>query len=200
MTQLKPQENSAALSVRAYLKSATRQDHVRAEARWTNEGTFADRRTYQAWLGRMLDVHDALGFSAAKRSRWHSAAAIETSRHNALCQDLGLPAKRHNGAGQSLDHDEAWGALYALNGSALGASILLKQGIAQFGWPVAYLSEMRRFATSGALGAFFPALDVQVSNREAALTGALAVFRMIASETISTAPIHACRKVSAETP
>ena len=145
------------VSLRVHLKNATRDSHAAAEARWTASGAFSSRFAYANWLERMYQVHAGLGQAAAETARWPGAARDEADRAACLAQDLsatnGQPQDR-----PSLSRPAAWGVLYALNGSALGASILLRSMVPD-GWPVSYLQEMARFAKSGRLARFFADLD-----------------------------------------
>ena len=166
------------VSLRVHLKNATRDAHATAEARWTQSGGFSSRFAYDGWLERMHLVHAGLGQAAAEGAGWSGAIADEAERAACLAQDLGVsdgtPPERPR-----LSRPAAWGALYALNGSALGASMLLR-GMVPEGWPASYLQLMAGFAKSGRLARFFADLDAAGCDPGAALHGASLVFDTIA--------------------
>ena len=126
----------------------------------------------------MYLVHAGLGQAAAEGAGWSDAAADEAERAACLAQDLGVsdgtPPDRPR-----LSRPVAWGALYALNGSALGASVLLRSAVPD-SWPLFYLQEMASFAKSGRLARFFADLDVAGCDPDEALHGAGLVFDAIA--------------------
>ncbi|MEM6939077.1 MAG: biliverdin-producing heme oxygenase [Pseudomonadota bacterium] len=160
---------------RAFLKSATRDVHRRTEARWVGSEGFSDRRAYEDWLHAMLAVHSSVSLPAARKLARRDFIAEEHLRLDALRRDLDQPTLlptppcRHSDAW-------AWGAQYVVNGSAMGACILLKSGQVDVRWPHAYLKVMSGFAKGGALKGFFEELDQLALNRDEALAGAEAAF------------------------
>ncbi|MCY4178771.1 MAG: hypothetical protein OXC60_04675 [Litoreibacter sp.] len=163
------------ISNRQYLKRETQAAHDRAERVWVGPAGFADLHAYRRWLTAMLDLHRDFGRPAERRlARLHDEPA-EERRISALCADLGCACDAPR-PGDDVSESWAWGAQYVLNGSAIGASILLKSASLQEGWPRAYLREMRSFATSGRLADFFAGLDAAQLNLPLAKAGALAVF------------------------
>lgn len=159
---------------RQRLKAATLQAHARTEAAWFGRAAFADLATYRHWLSAMQQVHLGLGVDAA-----HALGdGAEAARLAALDTDLGnCPQAEH--VPQSAPPSWAWGVQYAINGSALGASILMKSAALQPDWPTAYLETMRSYATSGALNAFFQTLNAQDLDHVQATEGATQVFTLL---------------------
>ena len=159
-------------SNRQALRDATRNTHDQAEAFWSAPpgASFPIRR----FLKAMLRLHHTLGHPAAIASCFDHAEDIEQRRIEALLRDLGGcvpdPAKSH-----TPNSDAAWGVLYALNGSAMGAGVLLKEQ-PDADTPAEYLNLMSTYAKSGQLGAFYKALNRQVLDQSAAEEGARLVF------------------------
>lgn len=170
------------LSHRAFLKEATLVSHARAEDGWTVAGAFPNRRAYLRWLHVQSGAHHALGARAARLLGLRQLIAAEQTRQRLLSRDLGGEPGQVQGTPPWLTESFAWGVLYALNGSALGASILLKRHADLEQWPTAYLQEMRRFAKSGELLAFFRELDAVPLERVEASAGARAVFDRFSSQ------------------
>jgi len=69
-----------------------------------------------------------------------------------------------------------------VNGSAWGASQVLKSGALGADWPRAYLQEMRGFATSGQLKGFFERLNAAPVPPADLAEGANAVFSFLSAE------------------
>lgn len=157
------------------LRRATRDAHMTAEHLWFSAGAFADRATFLQWLSVMADVHASIGQPAAMALRAHISDRIELERARALTQDLVQQPTTHP-ASQPLSASYAWGAMYVLNGSAMGASVLLKPGALPNDWPRHYLRTMQAFAKSGQLRQFFDRLDAIDLNHAESLAGATAVF------------------------
>lgn len=181
MTGLRERRAAAGVkrSPRHALKQATQTAHDAAEQRWTAGGAFTSRTTYDAWLTALHGAHLFLGRAAVRTPSTERYAFTEQVRLQAINRDLGLwptgiPAAPATSEGW------AWGVLYALNGSALGASILIKSGAVRPDWPHDYLSEMRLFAASGALKTFFEGLDACDAPLDALIDGANAVFSRLA--------------------
>ncbi|MEM7524934.1 MAG: hypothetical protein AAF360_14485, partial [Pseudomonadota bacterium] len=152
--------------------------HDEAELRWTNAGAFSDAGRYREFLTTMLVVHRRYGASAAARDA--KATAIEAERIRALCADLASPIGDAAPSDPvAMGSDFAWGVLYVLNGSAMGASILLNQKVMAPSLPTSYLETMRGYAQSGSLGAFFRALNEARLDMSRAAKGADAVFSAI---------------------
>lgn len=166
-------------SNRQVLRRATRALHDRAEQSWAEVPETPAGLT--GFLGAMYGLHSACGLIAAGRSGRAGEIERERSRIAALEQDLGadLPVPIPPHAPVPDGRDAAWGALYALNGSALGATVLLRiDGGASTS--SAYLRLMKDYARSGDLAAFFRALNTEELDLTAAASGACAVFEFMA--------------------
>lgn len=160
-------------SNRSYLRHMTDAAHARAELGWTEDGRFTARRRYDDWLAALLKTHLSLGLPASRALA--EGAEEEEARIAALCADLAVPVILPRQTAP-MDPAAAWGVGYALNGAALGASLLLKGGGTASDWPTAYLQRMQNYARSGALKHFFAALDQTPLDRTAAAKGASTVF------------------------
>jgi heme oxygenase len=171
---------AAQVSNRDRLKRSTKTAHACAEARWFSSGSFASRTAYQHWLSALLHTHSAYGLAAVQSAGLRQYSAIEAKRRTALERDLDVSVQ-YDGIQQNASLDWSWGVLYALNGSALGASILLKSGSVLADWPTEYLAEMRGFAASGQLKSFFDDLNAEYLDTGEMLKGANAVFNCLAS-------------------
>lgn len=183
MGQASRTDNVSRLSNRHYLKMVTSDPHDKAEARWFSSGKFTCRNSYEQWLQSMLHVHGSLGVKATAKTALPQYGNVEEGRFAALSLDLALPKTPSPiEAPSEISTAWAWGVLYALNGSSLGASILLKSESVRTDWPSQYLHEMRQFATSGALGHFFAELDALKLDKSEAANGAKAVFSALAMD------------------
>ena len=163
------------ISNRLLLKQATRAAHARAEARFVGPHGFRDHTAYACWLTAMMDVHMTVGLPAATVLDDAVLLTREDKRIRSLAHDLGVPVTR----GQSIPDRSmswAWGVQYVLQGSALGASMLLKSGTIRPEWPRAYLREMQHFATCGGLKQFFAALESNTIDPAEAIQGAKEAF------------------------
>lgn len=171
---------------RQLLKRLTRLKHERAELRWTQIGAFHDIDAYRMFLRTMLDIHDRFG-GPATRVVPMEHHVWERERASALRIDLQIkPAMSDPHSSAPMEKDFAWGVLYVLNGSAMGAAMLLNSNAINADWPTAYLEVMCEFARSGALGAFFRSLnDAEVQLGQVA-RGAEAVFDAVVGMDVST--------------
>ena len=173
---------------RQILRMATQSSHALAEQSWA-QGPLADF-PIQKFLSKMLELHLRLGRPAAEKLQLEDMRASEIARIAALFQDLGAHAEISGPPVHIDSPDTAWGVLYTLNGSALGATELLGAVPPVNGRPSAYLSVMRDFAASGALGDFFRRLDRCHLDHESAIAGAVMVFDAMAGTPASKgAPI-----------
>lgn len=154
--------------------------HHLSELHWSD--IFACSDGLSRFLGAMQVLHKELGRDAAQRSGLADAVPLEQRRLDALRHDLkdsapvASPPDFHKPQGRNA----AWGVLYALNGSALGASMLLQPGAALAGQSSAYLNLMQDYAKSGALGGFFRALNGETLDINRAAAGADMVFSVMA--------------------
>ncbi|MFK7941897.1 MAG: hypothetical protein AB8B85_03150 [Paracoccaceae bacterium] len=166
-------------SNRVTLRRFTRTQHDRAELHWTNTGAFTNIDRYRVFLGSMSSIHRTLGFTASANNIGHSTE-FEDARVLALHSDLGVSAEPERFPNSlPMTSDFAWGVLYVLNGSAMGASTLLKSKVIDPSWPTAYLRTMQYFVRSGALAAFFRSLNSIPLDTTQAVMGARAVFDAI---------------------
>lgn len=174
---------------RAALKTATRRAHCAAEARWVGQTGFAGRHGYEGWLGVLHAAHSSLGRQAAAVLNDPKLQQAEQWRIAALESDLPGARQVVQAARPNPNRSYAWGVLYALNGSALGASSLLKSGAVPLSWPRSYLETLRRFAVSGDLATFFRQLDQAPLETALAVAGAHAVFDVVKGD--SHVPVSA---------
>jgi heme oxygenase len=172
----------AHLQNRALLRETTRVTHDLAESSWSQGGSKAF--PLESFLIAMRRLHTRLGMSAALCIGSKEFFAVEDARLDALRKDLGHEPRESAGAEplSSSDKNNAWGVLYALNGSAMGASKLLRSGVG----PSAYLDLMRSYATSGALSRFFRSLNAEPLDQSAAIKGARSVFASMALDHLGT--------------
>lgn len=161
------------------LRQATRDIHTAAEHRWLPSGRFDHQDTYRDWLHGLWDTHNVHGRLAAEALPQFDFAIQEKTRRDALSRDIGRtidPIRLGQGA---ISSGWAWGVLYALNGSALGASGLLKSGSIADQWPASYLMTMQAYVRSGALKTFFDVLNAQTDPLTDMIVGATAVFQSL---------------------
>lgn len=182
---LKADTNVSTLGTRRWLREHTRDLHDAAEARWMTPRGFGSKAQYFGFLSALLRTHLHLGLAAALKRNDKDAAWLETARINALCDDLGYA---HPDAGPKIKMTEAyaWGVSYVLNGSALGASMLLSHGYIIKTWPSAYLMHGQRFAKSGQLRGFLDRIDRLPAGDKELLRGAVDTFRMVGEDLQTT--------------
>ena len=116
----------------------------------------------------------------AARSRNDASETLERTRIAALCDDLGIARRRPHVIG-NIAADRAWGVGYVLNGSALGASSILKTGRLQANWPRSYLSMGRIYAQEGGVRRYFDRLDALPLNAREVIAGAHVAFAIFAA-------------------
>lgn len=172
------------MTVRDALKRATRSSHDAAETRLHDEGAFASLSGYARFLTAMRRAHAGLGLDAAR-----ALGAEATGRELILidrldadlsaCSEHVAPPGAHDDAAATFSEDFAWGVAYALNGSAIGAAIILKTGTVRDDWPTSYLRAQASGARDGLARRFFDALDARKPELHEAASGAHAVFNMI---------------------
>lgn len=176
---------NVALDNRHFLKAATRTAHERAETNWVTQGRFEDRAAYTAWLSAMAEVHATLGARAARCLDDPTWRDEEQRRLLAIEADLAVPIPVCE-FGCDRSGSWAWGVAYALNGSAMGASVLLKSGAVAPDWPCSYLTVLRDYATSGRLQSFFRDLEGLRIDLDQASAGARDVFAALARAKVSS--------------
>lgn len=171
---------------RTVLRDATRQVHERTEQLWFAQNAFASHAAYLRWLSAMATVHQSLAPAAVRALDDMTITQTERDRTAALAADLGTtPSPPMEPL--LCTKAEAWGVMYVLNGSAMGASVLLKSQGLKPDWPQRYLQVMRSFAQSGALRQFFDLLDQVPLDHTAATAGAHLVFDAL--QNFKTKPI-----------
>lgn len=165
---------------RSLLKDATRGVHEATEARWFSAGDFANREAYEQWLRAMSGVHETLAKPAVAHPTLAAYAPVEAERQSVLLLDIG-DAQTETTSPIHGSEAWGWGVMYALHGSALGASMLLKSKSVGSGWPKAYLRLMAEFATSGQLKQFFDRLNAAQIEPVDMIRGATDVFTYLAA-------------------
>ena len=164
---------------RGLLKQATALIHERTEAKWFDLGQFTSKEAYLKWLGAMLSVHADLGTPAAHAIADPNWVALEGERISALQRDLDLDHPPQNAA-VKFGTSYSWGVLYAVSGSALGATVLERDVAARHDWPTKYLRKLSGFARSGGVRLFFDKLNQSHLEFDEAQRGATAVFEALA--------------------
>lgn len=164
-------------SLRDRLRSSTHGLHARIEAIWSPGQGFASAQAYRRFLEVLLHAHRMVGLPAAKARLDAIEIAYETARIDALYQDLDRPAEPET-VPPPMGFAEAWGAGYVLNGSALGASMMLKGGYLGSDWPSRYMALGGEYVRSGNLRRFFDALNTRPLDIASVERGAKAAFAL----------------------
>lgn len=112
--------------MRDRLRQITQSLHDRTEELSAPEGWFETRNRYTSFLQTMLHTHLTLGLPAAFALDDQDQVSLESDRIKALKTDLRNPDDP-TAASRALTPDYAFGVSYVLNGSSLGAAILLKR-------------------------------------------------------------------------
>lgn len=162
-------------SNRALLKRATSGAHRSVESAWFPSAGFQGFDGYREWLLALYKVHNTLGQSAAHTLGRENWIVEESARMACLVRDTGLQPQAAPPAKLGSE-SWAWGVLYAINGSALGGAVLLRDPSLHESWPKAYLKELGAFAKSGGVKSFFDELNKNSITARDAINGALAVF------------------------
>ncbi len=175
------QQLTAQCDVRSVLHQLTADIHGEVECLWSDMGTFATRCGYIKFLEKALAVHCNFGVSAVQTWGNDCDEQKEMERIDCLVSDLesepvSVRKKR------SMSKSYAWGVSYVLNGSALGASFMLKRGGIPTDWPSSYFGYGRSFVRSGHLKAFFDRLNSADIEMEEALVGAADCFGAFAEK------------------
>jgi len=175
---------------RHILRDATQKVHSLSEQRWA--AIFDQHQGLQRFLCAMHNLHITFGIQAAKSTRQPHAIDLEQHRLKALNTDLFdcRFASEPMSATMPIGRDQAWGILYALNGSALGATSLLRPGAALAQEPSLYLGLMRDYVQSGGLGRFIRALNSEPLNLPKAISGANMVFAAMSQQKFSERNRH----------
>lgn len=179
-----PSLETPAASLRNRLKQATSRQHAMLDRYWGGSGRFLSESAYRAFLHRLLLAHSQLGLPLAPTA---ALRGLEAERLEALRQDLRHDLLRLEGLALSpapapsvaTSRCFGWGVAYVLNGSAMGASLMLKRGYLAPDWPRAYLTLGQSFAKSGALSRFFAQLETEVADPKDAEQGARVTFELL---------------------
>ncbi|MEM6665593.1 MAG: biliverdin-producing heme oxygenase, partial [Pseudomonadota bacterium] len=117
-------------TVRQNLRQSTQILHDQVEALWISGERFSDRARYEEFLGALLTAHVTLGMGAARTRGAGEEITMERRRIAALRSDLGSRANQTEPPAtiDRMGRSFAWGVGYVLNGSALGAKMILKHG------------------------------------------------------------------------
>lgn len=165
---------------RRLLKKATSQIHQLTEDKWFSAGKFNHLELYLNWLKVMHSVHSQLGGPAAISIGDAVLVTLENQRITNLNNDLGI--KFHQNVNVTFTPSFSWGVLYSISGSALGASVLIKEVTQHANWPTNYINDINRFAKSGGVKHFFENLNRTKLNIKEARKGAAAVFLEFANQ------------------
>ena len=171
---------------RQHIRAAVQPNHAKAENSWMLGRTFQSASSYVDFLRALLCVHQELGLPAATLRQHGAGRATEEARISALQQDLGTDVEHEPPQGV-MTESYAWGVGYALNGSSLGAAMLLKSRAIKPDWPSAYMRMSKDYAASGKLATFFRGLNGSAIDLEMAVSGATDVFEMLSN--IRKAPV-----------
>lgn len=166
--------------LRVHLKQLTAPVHDRVERLWISDGVFLSENHYSEFLAALLAIHTRLGLSASQSVSDLEMQREERRRVSALSLELGLKIPS-SCSSDAVAHDYAWGILYVLNGSTLGASQLLKLNALPAGWRSSYLELGRDYAKSGRAARFFRDLDSQSLDWQQAARGAMETFQLLES-------------------
>lgn len=178
--------------MRTYLRDMSMTKHLQTEAAFLPTGQFPSQSAYFTFLHALFECHCKLGRPAATARRDQSEIDEEDKRISALAADLRINGPAPQDAAVSMGTDYAWGVGYVLNGSALGAAILLKHpGTLGKDWPRRYLQLGRDYASSGRLRQFFDRLNCEPRHRQQVEHGALDTFSMISAMS-PKGPVHEC--------
>lgn len=169
------------MSGRVILKARTDPSHRRTEALFWGAAGFRDRSGYDRFLVAMEAAHRRYGAPAARRLEAYGVLQDEPRLLSALAADraerASPPRALSNPAG--LCDSAAWGAAYALAGSALGAATMLRSPSLRPGWPRRYLTASAARARDGSVRRAFAAMEAAAPDWEQAAAGALAVFSLV---------------------
>ncbi|MEM1161760.1 MAG: biliverdin-producing heme oxygenase [Pseudomonadota bacterium] len=167
-------------TVRTVLRKVTQTLHRQTETVWTPSGRFVSEESYHKFLGALLSAHKEVGLAAAIARGDDEEAEEESRRIEALTADLQLDSPVCAPVpGIEMTPDYAWGVSYVLNGSALGASILLKGDALAPHWPRRYLTLGHQYARSGRLKNFFERLNTEAERSPAVERGATDTFSIL---------------------
>lgn len=170
------------LTTRFHLRDATSMDHAAAEAVHYAHQKFADKNAYFDYLTSLYAAHLTLGLPAAQLRQDVGEEAYHQTHVGLICEDLGHTPRPESACDPVRSLGEAWGISYALIGSALGATAVLRDLGSSSDWPTAYLDASARFAKSRGVATFFAALNAANPDPDEATFGARRVFARIAGQ------------------
>ena len=168
------------INLRGDLRQMTADVHANLETRWFGTGGFTSRSHYEEFLRQAFGVHRDLGLPAAQVWGDEDAVTGERARIAHLASDLGAKPD-HRGDRRTMTESYAWGVAYVLNGSCLGASVMLKRGDIPDDWPSRYFAHGRTYVQNGGLKRFFEKLNAAPIDPGAASQGANACFEAFMS-------------------
>lgn len=163
------------------LRHLTARVHEVTEAHWTRDGAFKSKACYLTFLARLLNVHQSLGLSAVLALGHAESIKEEKRRISALPTDLASATDVISLTLPTVDADEAWGIAYVVNGSPLGASMMLKNKQIPADWPSEYMHLTAEFARSGRLKTFFEAMISAEPELAKATKGATRYFAALSA-------------------
>ncbi len=165
--------------LRRALKVSTREVHDRIEALWAPDDRFETWATYRKFLETVLDVHSRAGVAAALSRGDQAEIDVEYRRIHALVDDLTLDTTP-TVCTEQLSAAYGWGVGYVLNGSAIGANMILRDGFLEDAWPNRYLLAGQAYVKTGALQRFFAAMTDADPEPSEVLRGAQETFELFA--------------------
>lgn len=161
--------------MRSSLRKTTYSLHQRLEQLWTPQDHFVSISSYRNFLRLLLNAHCEVGFRAAIARGDETELTRESERVAALGVDLTISSPEAS-LTPAMPNSYAWGVGYVLNGSALGASIIVKKNYILNNWPSKYMKLEQNYVRTGQMKKFFENLecsDLDVSEVE---RGAIATF------------------------
>lgn len=176
------------MSLREQLRAATREKHAELDARIGAIRPFESLAGYAAYLSGMRELYlaygDALDSCAQQASIPTRCRVLLDAIANDLAacgNDIGNPIDHGNaeGAGSlvSPGSGAAWGAAYVLEGSTMGAQMLVRQ--AQQKLPTGATTHFLQALAADGMGRFrqfCAALETANADADEAIGGATAVF------------------------
>jgi heme oxygenase len=168
---------SASLSLRHFLRASTDEAHSRLDAMLDNLDLFARQSAYRVFLSAMealyLTYGDSLDWAAGQAGLAPRSDELIAS----LRRDIGMGATQPRIAGGVASPAARWGIGYVLEGSALGAQLLLRRARRELtpGSSTDYLGTLAAEAQSR-WPRFALALDNSGADAEVAARSSHAVF------------------------
>lgn len=197
---------SKPVDLRQHLKRATRAQHERLDGYLGSAAKFETRQQYLLFLWAMIDTHRKFGLPAARQRNSDGDLALELQRISALEKDLALPITYDSAPSAELiwtpqadDYTAfSWGVGYVLNGSALGACVMLKHNFLHPEWPRSYFTLGQNYARSGRLSNYFASLDRKKLDAKSAVSGAQETFSHLETILLTTVKTSLKGKIHAD--